>query len=111
MIEELKSSVDPDGYWMDGKYYAGVVCHIGHILEEWFTGLEKAHYTSIDCVEDVDEDTEVDNELEKLPASGFEAYLKSDAPTMPQCPLCFEYALNMAGGCENCTACTYSKCG
>lgn len=82
LVDELKSVVDPNGgYWSNGKYIKSIVSEIGMVLEQHLSR---------------------EDEEEKV------------APVYPKnaimCHKCGEKALIKNEGCEECVACSYSKC-
>lgn len=99
LVDDAKSSIDAEGYWSEGRYYDGIVSHLGFVIEEWLEGLNSYNRG---------ESEEVDEEAEAIID---EMVSISNCPTMPKCPKCSDYALIMSNGCETCTSCSYSKCG
>lgn len=81
LANELKAVVDPaGGYWVGGKYVKSIVADIGMALESHL------------------EDKGEDNIQAVYP------------PNAVPCHKCGEKALIKSDGCEECVACTYSKC-
>ena len=102
VVEELKAVFDPrGGAWMGGRYVPSLLAAIGDVLERHMIDigflpsrqearLEHSHHQG------------AQRQVVNLPEGG---------RPMAQCPKCGEAALIRIEGCDQCTSCSYSKCG
>jgi ribonucleoside-diphosphate reductase alpha chain len=100
VVEEMKAVFDPrGGAWMGGKYVPSLLAAIGDVIEHHMidTGFMPAR-------EGPPKDI-AQRQVANLPTAG------AIAARMAQCPKCGEASLIRIEGCDQCTSCTYSKCG
>jgi ribonucleoside-diphosphate reductase alpha chain len=100
VVEEMKAVFDPrGGAWMGGKYVPSLLAAIGDVIEHHMidTGFMPARESGPKDI--------AQRQVANLPTGG------AIAARMAQCPKCGEASLIRIEGCDQCTSCTYSKCG
>ena len=100
VVEEMKAVFDPrGGAWMGGKYVPSLLAAIGDVIEHHMidTGFMPARESGPKDI--------AQRQVANLPTAG------AIAARMAQCPKCGEASLIRIEGCDQCTSCTYSKCG
>jgi ribonucleoside-diphosphate reductase alpha chain len=109
VVEELKAVFDPrGGAWMGGRYVPSLLAAIGDVLERHMIDIgflpgREAPAPKVVAMRQV-------ANLPTPPAAAAGGP-PTGAPRMAQCPKCGEAALIRIEGCDQCTSCTYSKCG
>jgi len=106
VIEELQSVFDPrGGAWIGGRYVPSIVAAIGDVAQRHIAEIGTTLPATVGGVVQRPE-----NVPPQRPELQREALLIHKPSTHIQCPKCGALALEKKEGCEQCTACDYSKC-
>jgi ribonucleoside-diphosphate reductase alpha chain len=102
VVEEMKAVFDPrGGAWMEGRYVPSLLAAIGDVIERHM--IEIGFLPSKERRQPV-HTAQVVNLTPPSPG-------RLPGPRLRQCPKCGEAALIRSENCDQCTSCSYSKCG
>ena len=109
VVEELKAVFDPrGGQWMGRRYVPSLLAALGDVIEQ--------HLIEIDFLKRPGgghDETEVHAQPKVVGIGDAMARAAEGVAASPfrQCPKCGQPSLIRQEGCDNCSACGYSKCG